>query len=133
MMKGPQVVAIGAAVWFAAFWFAAVCLAGGCSNSAEDKPGVTTIAPPNCAGIATFGNGGFCDASVDGMAACGPAKRRTCAAARLCFDAPEYAFCACEKDADCQGRTQYINKSRLARDEAPLAAICRGGRCAGAP
>ena len=104
-----------------------------CSTPAEDKVSPVTVEPPNCTAVASFGNGALCSASSEGMAACGASKRRVCAAARLCFDAPEYAFCACDKDADCNGRAAYINKARLRRDQEPIDVLCHGGRCAGAP
>lgn len=108
-------------------------LVAACSTPAQDTIAPATIAPPNCATVASFGNGAICSASSEGMAACGTGKRRVCAAARLCFDAPEFAFCACDNDADCKGRAAYINKARLSRDQEPIDVLCLGGRCAGAP
>ena len=110
-----------------------IALLAACSTPKEEKATLVTIEPPNCATVASFGNGALCAASIEGMAACGNAKRRVCAAARLCFDAPEYAFCACDKDADCNSRAAYINKARLSRDQQPIDVFCHGGRCAGTP
>ena len=113
--------------------FCLLVLAVACSTPDEDKVSPVPLDPPNCAKVTSFGNGALCSASSEGMAACGTAKRRVCAAARLCFDAPEFAFCACDKDADCNSRAVYINKARMSRDQEPIGILCRGGRCAGAP
>ncbi len=114
------------------FWAALVILAA-CSEPAADPAPPGPIEPPNCATVERFGNGASCSAAEGHLKACGAASGRMCAAARLCFDAPEYAFCGCDKDADCVGRATYINKARLGWGEAPLDAACMGGRCMGGP
>ncbi|MSP93203.1 MAG: hypothetical protein EXR79_15615 [Myxococcales bacterium] len=99
------------------------------TEPAEPPP----VAPPACQAVTTFGNGTVCSAKDPTLAACGSAKRRVCASGWLCFDAPEFAACACTTDADCDRRAAYINAARTAARKAPLAARCDGFRCIGPP
>jgi len=104
----------------------------GC-DTAPAETEQATVAPPLCSQIASFGNGATCSASDASLSTCGPSARRTCAGTWLCFDAPEYASCACQVDGDCANRTAYINAARTATGKAPLSSSCKGGRCAGIP
>ncbi len=109
------------------------CLLVACSTPEAESANPGPLEPPNCASIKRFGNGSACAAKAGHLQACGQDERRICAAARLCFDAPEYAFCSCDKDADCGARATYINKARLVRGAAPIDAACKNGRCLGVP
>ncbi|MBI5607632.1 MAG: hypothetical protein HY902_01980 [Deltaproteobacteria bacterium] len=115
------------------FWgFAASWLLAGC-DTAPAETEQATVAPPLCSQVASFGNGATCSASEPSLSSCGSSAKRTCAGQWLCFDAPEYASCACQVDSDCANRTAYINTARTANGKAPLSSSCKGGRCAGIP
>lgn len=126
----PERTRFGRGVAWAASAFA---LALACTGPAEEKADPGAIALVACADVARFGNGALCSADDAGLSVCGTRPRRTCASSWLCFDGPELAFCTCEKDADCAGRAEYINQGRLQRQVAPLGAVCKAGRCQGAP
>ena len=104
-----------------------------CSTPTAPAPQPTTIELPACPSIDRFGNGATCGNDDPELEACGAAERRMCASSWLCFDAPEYAFCTCKEDIDCEPRSEYINSARLARQIAPLVSRCVGGRCEGVP
>lgn len=102
----------------------------GCGQ--PEEPGFVAKTVPACTSISRFGNGLRCDNDA-GLGGCGVGTAGLCASGWLCFDRPELAFCACETDADCQGRAAYINTARAAKKVAPMAARCAAGRCQGAP
>ncbi len=112
---------------------AALALLAACATPEAETVHPGPVEPPNCAKVPLFGNGAECSAKAGNLNACGTAINRMCAGARLCFDAPEFAFCGCDKDADCTGRAAYINKARLKWGEAPIDAACSVGRCLGVP
>ena len=101
-----------------------------CSPAAEPTLQAATV--PNCASVSRFGNGKRCDTQAD-ITACGAGAGVLCASDWLCFDSAAVAFCACDSDADCQGRASYINTARASSKIAPMAARCVGHRCEGAP
>jgi hypothetical protein len=91
------------------------------------------VTPPRCQTVTRWGNGATCSASDPSLSACGGGNTRTCASGWLCLDAPALLDCSCQTDADCEGRSQYINEARTAKGVAPLAAQCVAGRCTGEP
>ncbi len=107
--------------------------AAACSTPAAPVSPPTTLEVPVCSAIERFGNGSTCGNDDPELEACGDTERRMCASSWLCFDAPEYAYCGCKEDLDCEPRSEYINDARLSRQIAPLVSKCVGGRCAGVP
>lgn len=118
-MSRPQIVVVALVVVVAA-----------CSPAVE--PTLQAADVPNCASVQRFGNSKRCDTEAD-IGACGAGAGVLCASDWLCFDSAAVAFCACESDADCQGRASYINAARATSKIAPMAARCVGNRCEGAP
>ena len=111
---------------------AALAACAACTGAAE-TPDPASITPPLCSKVASFGNGATCTVSDLKLAACGAAAKRTCATGWLCFDAPEYANCGCATDADCDGRSAYVNAARTVAKKAPISSKCVQGRCSGQP
>ncbi len=114
------------AIRFAQLWIALSVI--GCGQSVALSPS-TAIQPPPCTSLTSFGNGQTCSSADGTLAACGTSGSRLCADGWLCYDAPEYAQCTCQTDADCAGKRDYVNTARALNDKAPVATTCIGGRC----
>jgi|GEM_PF-2941854 len=104
-----------------------------CAGPADDGNEDGVVNPPLCSKVGAFGNGQVCSSDDSTLAACGGSEDRMCASGWLCFDSADVAFCGCIDDADCQSRSDYINKARALKKIAPMAAKCVYGRCAEAP
>lgn len=80
----------------------------------------------------TFGNGASCDvAGAVDLKVCGDLSLAACSPGRLCYSDARVLACACVVDADCAGRTAYVNSARAAAGQPALTSRCAAGLCAG--
>ncbi|GMV43240.1 MAG: hypothetical protein AMXMBFR64_49560 [Myxococcales bacterium] len=90
------------------------------------------VAVPSCASVQTFGNGASCDvAGAVDLKVCGDLSLAACSPGRLCYSGAQALACTCAADADCAGRTSYVNTARAAAGQPPLTSRCVAGLCAG--
>ncbi len=87
------------------------------------------VEPPACTTIGQFGNGQACSSSDGTLAVCGTNPARLCAAGWLCYDDVGYAQCACQSDADCAGKREYVNTARALNNKSPVGITCIAARC----
>ena len=103
------------------------------SCQSVDSSGIDPPVPvPACRDIAEFGNGQSCAATAGGavdLRRCGVAATAACSPGRLCYDSPLFVACACVADADCAGRTEYVNTARAALGMTSLSPRCESGLC----
>ena len=115
-------------------WFWLACMVAGCGNTTTTVTAhPQAITPPACTAVTSFGNGAACSSAEPTLAACGTSSSRLCSGGWLCYDAPEFAECSCQTDADCSGKRAYVNAARIAQEKSPLAVTCHGGRCIEGP
>ena len=113
-------------------WGVAACsgaLWAGCGHSTVSEPLLLAVEVPACKEVERFGNGQTCSALEPTLAACGASPSRLCAGGWLCYESAASAECACQTDADCAGKREYVNTARAAADKAPVAVTCRSNRC----